>query len=276
MLKLLHANFARLVKNKVFWGELLCLLVLQILICVTNYIDMQRYDYILSLDELAFNFMQVQGILIAVFCSLYVGTEFSDGVIRNKIMIGHSRLHIFLSNFITCCVVSILHYVFSVIVVCAIGTPLFGFFKMPVTTFMQMLLLGLLLCISFSALFNLIAMLTNKTHSAIIGLLLIFAMLMLTSYLSSTLSAPPVYENQPVFDSTGSIVGVENIVNTNYVSGIKRHIYQFLIDFLPVGQSITISVGAVENPLQMGIYSVILAVVSTLAGILIFNRKNLK
>ena len=39
------------------------------------------------------------GIVMAVFCSLFIGTEYSEGTIRNKIIIGQKRGTVYLSNF---------------------------------------------------------------------------------------------------------------------------------------------------------------------------------
>ena len=36
------------------------------------------------------------GIILAVFCSLFIGTEHNDGTIRNKIIVGHEKSKLFI------------------------------------------------------------------------------------------------------------------------------------------------------------------------------------
>ena len=67
----------------------------------------------------------------------------------------------------------------------------------------------------------------------------------------------------------------ELIPNPSYISGVKRQIYQFILDFTPGGQSILISSRDVSNPLLLAGYSIIISVVTTAAGLIKFNKMNL-
>lgn len=59
--------------------------------------DMKQSGYPTALDDRFFAYSFFIGILSAIFCSLFTGTEYSDGTIRNKIVVGHSRISIYLS-----------------------------------------------------------------------------------------------------------------------------------------------------------------------------------
>ena len=48
------------------------------------------------------------GLVAAVFISLFVGSEYSDGTIRNKLVVGHSRMRIYLANLIVCSIACVL------------------------------------------------------------------------------------------------------------------------------------------------------------------------
>ena len=63
--------------------------------------------------------------------------------------------------------------------------------------------------------------------------------------------------------------------NKFYISGIKRQIYQFIVEFTPGGQALLIVSRDVGNPLLLVGYSMIIAAVTTAAGIIIFNKMNL-
>ena len=47
-------------------------------------------------------FVALPGIVMAAFCSMFIGTEFSDGTMRNKLIVGHRRREIYFTNFLTC------------------------------------------------------------------------------------------------------------------------------------------------------------------------------
>ena len=98
MSKLLHSNFERLKRYPIFWIEMILAIGYSIFVCMILYQDMIRYEESVAMESILFNFLVLIGIVMAVFCSLFIGTEYSDGTIRNKLIIGHSRNNIFISK----------------------------------------------------------------------------------------------------------------------------------------------------------------------------------
>lgn len=82
MTKLLKAGFFRLKKDTIFW----VFLFLSIGIAgITLY---RFYDVNLpKLDRLINEYIWYIGLLIAIFVSIFVGKEYSEGIIRNKIIV---------------------------------------------------------------------------------------------------------------------------------------------------------------------------------------------
>lgn len=82
MTKLLKAGFFRLKKDTIFW----VFLFLSIGIAgITLY---RFYDINLpKLDRLINEYIWYIGLLIAIFVSIFVGKEYSEGIIRNKIIV---------------------------------------------------------------------------------------------------------------------------------------------------------------------------------------------
>ena len=66
---------------------------------VMRYMDMRQTQTINRIDNGFFGCALFIGIVMAVFCSLFIGTEYSEGTIRNKIIIGQKRGAVYLSNF---------------------------------------------------------------------------------------------------------------------------------------------------------------------------------
>lgn len=96
MYRLISANLSRLRLTSSFWMTIAFMVLLEsflgILILGQESIRM---------DILLFMSLQIIGIVTSVFLSLFLGTEYNDGTIRNKIVVGHKRSHIYLASLVT-------------------------------------------------------------------------------------------------------------------------------------------------------------------------------
>lgn len=128
MNKLLSANFFRLRKNKCFRGSLAFMFVIGIASPLLRYRDMKQSGYINNLDNGFFMCALFIGIILAVFCSLFIGTEHNDRTIRNKIIVGQKRETIYLSNMITCSVIAITMCIVFFVPYLSVGIPLLVFY----------------------------------------------------------------------------------------------------------------------------------------------------
>ena len=104
MRNLLSANFARLRKSVLFWLGIAAMAVYAVIMLVswyrTNQIILQsdRPEMAMGMDQFLFSFIGLIGILLAAFVGLFLGTEYSDGALRSKLIVGHSRSTVYLSN----------------------------------------------------------------------------------------------------------------------------------------------------------------------------------
>ncbi len=83
MNKLLKANFFRLKKDIIFW---LFLFITLGTICFTlfrYYIIIDNAILVNSINE----FIKIIGLFIAIFVSIFIGKEYSNGIIRNKVIV---------------------------------------------------------------------------------------------------------------------------------------------------------------------------------------------
>ena len=191
MSKLLSAGFIRLRKDKIFWIALIFMFGAGVFFPVMRYMDMQQSGYINNIDNGFFACALFIGIVMAVFCSLFIGTEYSDGTIRNKVVIGQKRTSIYLSNFIICAIVSIVMCAAFLIAYLCVGIPLLGFFEMGIKLVLLFTLAVFVLSIAFASIFTLISMLNhNKAITAVVCILLAFLFLFVGAQLNRMLNEP--------------------------------------------------------------------------------------
>lgn len=279
MSKLLHANFLRLRKDKYFWIGIVVMVLYGVMDSVGQYRNLKVYDMHVTFDAVFFASHIIIGMLIAAFVSLFVGTEYSDGTIRNKLMVGCNRRNIYLSNFITCSAAGVFMNFSYMITASMIGIPLFGSFEMAWQEVVIYVVNGVLMIIAFAAIFTMLSMLNqNKALVAIISMVGIFAILFLSIYITMKLGEPEFTDAVSMSETVGDTVTqtMQRIPNPMYLSPSQRSIYQFLFDFLPTGQGIQISAGAVTHPVTIGIYSIAIAVAANMIGVFCFRRKDLK
>lgn len=277
MSRLLYADMSRMKKSMAFKLAIFCAVVFGIFICYGSYRDMVKYDSEIGYLNLCFYSMDMAGFLIAVFTSMYVGTEYSDGTIRNKILVGHKRRNIYLASFLSCTAANFMMLAGYLIIVSCIGIPLFGFPSYSGDVYGAMgvyVLDGLLLLIAYAAVFNLIALLnSSKAQSAVISLLLTIAMFIIVTYLANKLYASEIYVEAV---AEAGEAAKEIMSRPEYMTGTERRLCQFIIDFLPVGQGLRIGSLKAPNPWYLAIYSVIITIGFNVAGIYFFKKKNLK
>lgn len=282
MSNLLSAGFLRLWRSKSLYITLAIMAVIGAFEPVLGYSAMRDYaaagmtDAVVSLDSRYFIFPLLSGILLSAFCALFVGAEYSDGAIRNKLAVGHSRGAVYLSNLLLCATAGVLLCLAYIAAVLAVGFPLLGAMHTPFPAVLWYTFCAIVMTSALAALFTLIAMLCqNRAVTAVACITLAYFLLFLGIYFNSRLSEPEMYPEQQ-YVQDGQIVTEEARPNPNHVQGVKRTVYQFLYD-LPgchvVQLAFTADTGA---PPRLPLYSLLVILLSTGAGILLFRRKDLK
>ncbi len=275
MTKLLRSNFHCLTRSRIFWICFFVLLGYSQLILVSTYTNMIRYENPLPLDSVFFSGLSIFGILIAVVISLFTGTEYSDGTIRNKIIVGRTRSQIYLTSFFTCAAASVFICFATLFLTDIIGLPLMGQLQMPASTLRLLLLDTLLLCIAYGAIFNLIGMLSSsKAHTAILSILTAFVLLFIGVWIFLALSQPEMTQAL-VTNAQGEMI-IDTVPNPHYLTGTKREIYEFLNNFLPGCQSMQLTQTEVSQPWLLALYSAVITLLCNLIGLLAFHRKDIK
>lgn len=274
MIKLLNAGFTRLRKNKLFWLLIVFSIGIALLMIYGQYSDMKNYGEVIEVEQLMFNYSTSIGIVIAIFTSLFLGVEYSDGAIRNKISIGHKRTNIYLSNLIITSITSLFSYILFMIVIAIIGIPIFGELTLSISTFLILIGCIFVMIISTSSIFTFIAMMiSNKTITAIVSIMLAFGMMMFA------LTCMNILYTQEYIEQASMVNGemrIEEVKNPKYPSESKKKVCQTLLDINPAGQGFQIADRSIANIKVLPLYSLGILVVFTSAGLVLFKKKELK
>ena len=230
-----------------------------------------------TLEDYYFQFLIYADFFFAVISSMFLGTDYSDGTIRNKLIAGHTRASVYLANLIVT-------FVAGLLMMCVwfigalVGVPALGFLTLSPANLVGYFLICVLLVAAYSAINTFIAMISsNKTITVLISLGLTIGMLLCASLLYNALETP-----ETISSMTGlSISGVtapagETVSNPNYIGGVLRSIFQILLHILPAGQSVNVAFLHVEHYYMMLLSSVAVTVGITALGIVLFGKKDLK
>ena len=276
MTKLLSANLLRLRKSHLFWGTVVLSFGFGAFMCVTRFLEHLNYSFEVSLSSVFFGYAMVVGVVMAAFIPLFFGTEYSDGAIRNKLTVGHSRIAVYFANLITSLGVAVVCFAAYLLACIVVGGPLIGGLDLPAPLTAAALLGSLLMTAAYCAISTFITMnCSKKATSAVVCLLGVFLLLIAAIMTLSMLDAPEFIQGY-VMSIDGQIVDTKPEPNPAYLTGMKREVYQFFYDLMPTGQGIQYSNVNFTNPSRlMGLAAVIFAAF-TGAGAALFQRKDLK
>ena len=275
MRKLLSADFSRMRKDKIFWLEVVFMFGLGLFVTYAQYSDIIRYGEVRHLDDVLFSYLTFMGCCSAIFCSMFSGTDYSDGTIRNKLIVGHLRSSIYLSNWVTSAVAAMIMAIAFLASYCTLGSLLLEAPQASAGQIVFYLFLSLFTIMAFSSLFSMLSMLIpRKSASAVVCLLVFFGLFMMALVVRAKLDAPEFVSDY--FLTIDGLDMTEPRPNPRYLQPDERRIYQFFLDLLPTGQSIQLSSFEVPNPIWIMVNSVLISVVTTVFGIFAFRKKNLK
>ena len=276
MNKLLSAGFTRLRKDKVLWGAVAVMLLYSVINMLNGCRQatssaMAEYNY--PLDRYYFQYALLIGMFCSVVTGMFLGPEYSEGTLRNKLIVGHTRPAVYLSNLMISFSASLL-LLLTWLVGALTGVPTLGFWKMG-SGLLLYLAVSICYLAAFSAIYTFLSMLISRKSIAEVGsLLLFFCLLLLGSSIYQALKEPEFVNNIIMTMEEGMQMG-DPMPNPNYLTGMKREIYQFLADFLPTGQCVQMFDLNLAHPLRMIICSLSITAATTAGGIFLFQRKNL-
>lgn len=279
MRNLLSANLHRLRKSRVFWGCEIVSIVYAVFLSWVLYMDMKSNGFDHPLDTGLCQYIVYSGIILAVFCSLYLGSELGDGTVRNKVAAGHRRSHIYLASLLTCGIASLIMALSYLAIYLAISVPCLLPLEADTGTVAAILASSLVLALAYCAIYTLIAMLnSNKAVVSTVCILLAFILFFTGIIIRQRLDEPESFEIAEYDEETGETIYTGQMENIKFLSSPSRQIYEFLDNFLPGGQGLRLS-GMMMPELTfdwvLPLYSLGIVILCTGAGLVLFTRKDL-
>lgn len=278
MRKLITANFHRFSKDRFSWcvvGIVVILSLASVFNSAGSFEAMAARGYAMSLEDCYFNQAPLIGAFLALLISMFLGTEFSEGTIRNKLCIGHKRNEIFLSNFISCAFASIVLTAVWLLS-CTLLFGLIGPLEVEVSEFVGYIFVAMGFAVSFAALYTVIGSLSSNKAMTIVYTFAVFIILaMAASALDDRLCEPEINEIM-TYNNYGAVVMQESVPNPLYLSGMIRTVCEVALELLPTGQALLLSNVAIECPVRAIAMSAVFTIVTLLVGGMLFKKKDIK
>ncbi len=277
MSKLLSANFMRLKRDKIFYISLIMVFLCSLLIIIegsSSFSEMDANGLEHSLDDFFFEIIPYMGAIYAVFICMFLGTEYSDGTIRNKIVTGHTRRDIFLANYF-CCLSACLMITAGWLLGSVPGIFLIGMFQMSAGKLLACFGVVVGSAMVYTAIFTGLGMLsTNKAVTVVLALVLWTGLVLCGSGIIDRLNCPETLGGMAFID--GEFVKIPDDPNPLYLSGTLRTACEYIRDSLPSAQAILLNNNDVDNPLRQILLSLLVNGVFIAGGVGIYKRKDLK
>lgn len=270
MHNLLSEGFYRLFRKKAFW-VVMAVTAGYKLYSILNHWDNARWlrtlgaDVIEPFDHLLYEFTFIAMLTGALLIPFFIGEDYSGGTLRNRLMAGHGRASVYLSNLAVVSGGMLFTVAADMALSCTLGVALLD---KPLNSVGRMIFLwvvGLLTVLSCCSLYTMIAMVMGQKATATAVCLGLFALML---YIGGNLHTA-LYMKGSQF---------AYLAEYRPMSGVRRQIALFVYDLLPFTQAFDLSETPYElgNPVRMLFCSLGVMVASTAGGIFVFDRKNIR
>ena len=294
MSQLLNLDFHRLLKSLLFRISVVLSAVYAVILNITRYLKLRAVPDISSAfldnnnssaDSFTFSGAMILIFISAVIISSFIGSEYSEGTIRNSFIAGHSRKEVYLSNFIVCASASVMILLSYILASIISGAILLEGPQLEINRLIISILSQCLSMVTFSALLVFIAMLIHSRSAGTAALLLSTGIMLCFAMSSTTTLNEPQYytDHSAVYTEEGSgeeKYGTFQQQNPRYISGFPRAALEQLNNAMPVNGLYRVylnsSQSEPENFGLMALYSAFASVLFNCAGIALFRKKDIR
>ena len=277
MRKLLSAGFMRLWKSRIFWLVLAGCVLIPLTVVFTEYQHYRVTTYTVHPEDAMFNIIPIMIFVCPVLISLFQGTEYSDGTVRNKLICGHMRRDILFSGLIVCSAASVLMllvcYGVTFLATCLYSPEI----QMTGGHIVYYIFCSAMVTMALSAICMLVTVFLQKKAAAAVGSVILIVLLLFgSSYLDSLLREPETNYGAMVMHEDGKFEFVGEEPNPLYISGVQRDIIELAFDITPTGQSIQINNQDFARSARWPLLSLAVTVAVSVVGLIVFKKKDIQ
>lgn len=243
MSRLMYDNFYRIKRSFLMIGVIIGFVLLPL----THIILQKAFA-----SEPSFSITNIEGLLFlpmifAVAGGHFLSRDYINNTIRNKLIVGHTRVNIYLSNLLVLTCYMLLVFAVYETVAIGVGIPVLGTEGIDTDILIKNVLFCIPICIACSAITIFISMTIKNNGGMVLNFILYYAFIAFGLFKQEL---PEFFENK--------IVAV-------------------LIDFVPTTHLMYLdNTKFVEDAWLKLLYSVIVTIVFTICGIEIFKKADLK
>ncbi len=258
---LIKASLFRMKKSKSFLFSVIFQIGFALFVIIPAY----RIGF--SIGNMLFADSLLTLVLSAFFVPFFLHDDHHKGMMRNKIITGHSRVQIYSANYISALIGSSVIFLTPIVIAFALALPLGGSLGMSTAEFAVRLIIILSANAAMCGIYVLTAFLCRNMGSAASS---IIAIAMFTVSAVCTLNVESPEDSADLFES----LEPAGISITLDPSGILNNV---LCDVLPTSHLLrTLFSEQARNIAFLPFYSLLFIAAATALGILLFRRKDLK
>ena len=282
MRNLLKAEFSRLFRSRLF-RIVIILDVIYSLYTIKDYVMIPEYEDLYGFKDNIWGFILIYGFVSAAFNSLFVSREYSDGTLRNKIVSGHSRKSIYLTELIVCSTAGIILQIVYICIICVLLFKI-DLQYIEIGAVIRILIVSFALNIVYNAIFVFSSMLIGSRVSAVVwSITLIMVLFVSAGMLNDAIISDEFHR---IDRDNGLEYDEKEILSDN-----QRKIYTFIYNVIPAGQTIqleeihdftddddreTSELSPDERTMRLCLTDISVIAVTTMLGVFFFRKKNLK
>ena len=247
MIELLSATLPRAFKTKRFIFSILIMIFIPSFIM---YLSASLADK-LYMDSFPFFMNTFLPMIIAITGGLFISKDYTNNTIRNKIIVGHSRTSVYMANWITSVIMTLVLFAVYLLFIFAVGGSIFGFSDaFEIDFFFQELFLTLCPLITFTSITVFICMTMKGTSGTVLSFMFYYALMM--------------FEAFSIFITNEDLLHfINNCLLSSQLEEITSSVYEDMVDDY-------------VNFALYPISSLIVTLLSTLGGIAILRKTDIK
>ena len=295
MRNLLSANFARLRRSRLFWIMEAGVFAWGVLAYYLLKVNTRNGYPFENGNSYFFNEMTFIGITTACFSGFFIGTEYSDGAMRNKLSVGHSRVKVYLANLVTILCAGFAQFAAYTLAAVTVGAMLVGDMVWSrLYRPLETCAISFLSICTSAAIAVLISMVViDKAKAVLINAMLSILLLGAGASVLKGLMQPEMtqriyipstgeykYAYEDNFSEDDDLV-IEVVPNPKYLIGTERKVYECISAVLPTSLALSCALDESDNDYNrftwLQVFGTLAAVVLISGGgIMIFAKRDLK